>query len=282
MKLYKLKHILFIPCLLVMLVFSSCELEEVVDPNGVSVGFLNQNLSEQGVVELSTGVLEQMRRGYGTYLSSVGSVGRECYRFDADPRNTQDLLGVNGMSLDNNTFYLTAPYNSFYSTVKNANLLLEALDNTSSISDAEKEGCRGFAKTVKAFQLSLALNMLHDNGIRIDVADPDNLGAFVDRATAYTQIRSLLDEGIGHLNNAGSEFVFTLPGFEGFDTPATFAQVNRAIAARIAIYQENWAEVLTLLNSSFIDEAGSLDAGPNHAYSNAGGDFCKSYLLPGR
>ncbi len=39
-------------------------------------------------------------------------------------------LDKDGFRLDNNSFYLTFPYNGRYRAVKNCNVLLDALDNT--------------------------------------------------------------------------------------------------------------------------------------------------------
>jgi hypothetical protein len=200
-------------------------------------------------------------------------VARELYLFNADPRNTIDLLGKNGGQIDNNTFYITAPYGGSYTNVKNTNILLAAIENSTLISPEEKNGYSGFAKTLQALNLSRVLNMLGDNGIRIDVNDPDNLGDFVSQAQALTRISELLNTGFTELNNAGSEFVFNLSdGFTGFDTPATFAQFNRALAARIAIYREEWGSVSGLLTDSFFDAGGDLNLGPKYSFSNSSGD----------
>ena len=43
-----------------------------------------------------------------------------------------------------------------------------------------KKAYTGFAKTIKAYQLLMNLNLTDSNGIRVDVADPDNLGPIVD------------------------------------------------------------------------------------------------------
>jgi len=59
--------------------------------------------------------------------------------------------------LDNNTFYLTSTYNSRYRVIKNCNILLDALENTSSVSEQEKNGYRGYANTIKALMYSQVL-----------------------------------------------------------------------------------------------------------------------------
>lgn len=260
--------------LFLSLVISSCTLEQKVDPNRPDVGKFLSNATKVELNNLLYGTEAQMRQGYEVYITAMGSIGREIYLFDADPRNTEDLLGKAGRPLDNNTYYLTAPYNNFYRTVKNANLLLQALDASSALTEAEKNGYRGFAKTAKAHQLLLALNMLHNNGVRIDVANPDALGAFESRSNALSKIRTLLDEAETHLNAAGSSFAFNLSaGYANFNTPADYKKLNRALAARVAIYQERWGEVAGLLGASFYENNGDMSKGAKFVYSTSAGDI---------
>src|SRR5690606_16572715 len=82
------------------------------------------------------------------------------------------------------------------------------------------------------------------------------------------------DEGLVHLQNAGASFAFGLtPGYAGFNTPATFAQVNRALKARTLKYAGDWQGVLTTLQSSFIDPSADLDLGVWHNYFAADNAF---------
>ncbi|HVD60890.1 MAG TPA: RagB/SusD family nutrient uptake outer membrane protein, partial [Gemmatimonadaceae bacterium] len=69
-------------------------------------------------------------------------------------------------------------------------------------------------------------------------------------------------------------FPFALsPGFAGFDTPATFAQVNRALKARVEVYRTGYAAALTALNGSFISTTAPLTLGAYHSYSTGSGDI---------
>ena len=245
----------------------SCELEEVQDPNNPAVGSVEENANEAQLNALALGVLGGMRNSHDVYVVSTGSVARELYLFDADPRNTADLLGRDGTLLDNNSFYLVAPYNDRYQVIKTANILLSALDNTELVTEAEKNGYRAFAKTIQAHEFLQVLNMLGSNGIRVDVEDPDNLGPFVTQEAALTHIAGLLDEAAGLLSGQGIEFAFTMYGFGGFDTPATFLLFNRALAARVAAYQGNWTQVLELLDDSFFGLDQPLRLGPKMVFS---------------
>jgi len=266
-----------------MLFFYSCEFEDQVDPNNPNLQQYNEDATVNELNNIVVGMESGMRNGLTLYVTSTGTIARELYLFNADPRNTEDLLGKNGGQLDNNVFYLNGPYNGSYTNVKNANILLNALENTEFVSDEEKAGYRGFANTVVALQELRVLNMLDENGIRIDVADPDNLGPFVGKDAALTHIAELLNTANTQLSNAGSEFPFSLSsGFEGFNTPETFAQFNRALAARVAIYREEWGSVAGLLADSFFDPSGDLTVGPKHSFSTASGDLLNGlFKIPG-
>jgi hypothetical protein len=251
---------------------TSCEIDEQFDPNGPSISSVTGEASAAELNLMVAGATSRMRVGWDTYCTSTGTISRELYLFDADPRNTEDLLGKDGVSLDNNTFYLTASYGGRYQTVKNCNILLEAVENaTGDVSEAQKQGYRGFANTIKALMFLHELARLNDNGIRIDVADPANLGPIVGKAEAYAAILNLLDEANTQLQ--GAEFNFTLQGFGDFGTPSGFAQFNRAVAVRAALYEEDYPEVLRILPNSFFDLDAPLDLGPQHIYSTSAGDF---------
>ncbi len=266
--------------------FAACEIETIEDPNNPSVGAIIQNASLSEIQNLVTGIESGMRLNLGTHYDGVGAIGREIYRFStSDPRFTSDLLGKGSATLDNNTFYTTNPYSARYRTVKNANILIEAVDNSSSItSDALRNAAKGYANTIKAYQLLMVWVQQYDNGIRIDVADPDNLGPFVgegDSKASLRAIASLLDEGYAQLNAGGAAFPFRLgSGFAGYNTPETFAEVNRAITARVHLYDGNWDSALTALGNSFYDLNGNLNKGVFHTFSTAGGDALNPQWFP--
>jgi hypothetical protein len=81
------------------------------------------------------------------------------------------------------------------------------------------------------------------------------------------------------------KFAFKLSnGYAGFDKPATFRKFNRAIRARVAAYQKNYAVVLTALAESFIDDTATtqaaLDVGVYYSYSTGAGDTTNGLTNP--
>lgn len=253
---------------------ASCEIEDFPDPNQPTIELVTNNATVDDLNNLVVGTESGMRNFLGTYYDNVGVIGREHYRFSgADPRFTSDLLGAGSAVLDNNTFYTTNPWAARYRVVRNTNIIIEAANNSTFISEVQKQGYLGFAKTIKAHQLLMNLTMMNENGIRIDVEDIDNPGPFVTGDAAYAALASMLNEAAAHLGNAGAAFAFPLSeGFNEFDTPDTFLQFNRALAARIAVYRGQYAEALTLLEGSFFSLTGDFDKGVYYSFSNAPGD----------
>src|SRR5262249_3036092 len=144
--------------------------------------------------------------------------------------------------------------------IKNANLLITAAGNCKLISDAEKKGYTGFAKTLIAYDMLLNLMLVYDNGIRTDVANFGKLGPIVNKDDALTFIAGQLDDGNTDLS--GASIIFSLSGgFAGFDDAAGLSLFNRALAARVAIYRQNWTDALTDLDNSFFDMNGDFSTG---------------------
>ena len=263
--------ILFFTVMITMMV--SCEVEEFSDLNGPEVSAFGDEITRGDLQDLIGGILYSSRLRLGTYYDDCGVIGREYWRFSgSDPRFTTDLLGGGNSVLDNNTFYITGPWAARYRTVKNANLILgffDTQDLSAQFSTSEIDATIGLLRTFIAYELLLNLNLTNDGGIRLDVADENNLGPFVSKSVALTGIRAILDAGAGNLGNGGGAFPFVLTsGFSGFDTPSSFLKANRAISARVAAYQGDASSVLNYLNSSFFSLNGSdLNTGIYYNFS---------------
>lgn len=273
--------------LAMVLIMPACEIDDIPDPNNPTVESVLVNATVDDLNNIVVGTEAGMRNFLATYYENVGVIGREHYRFsNSDPRFLSDLLGGENAVLDANTFYTTNPWAGRYRVVKNANVLIASANNTTFISEEERQGYMAFAKTIKAHQLLLNLTMMHEPGIRLDVDDPDNLGPFVEREAALDSIALLLDEGAAHIANAGESFPFTLSlGFgdpdvdDDFETPAGFLQFNRALAARVAVYREEFDEALELLEGSFLTLNNDFDRGVYYIFSTASGDVVNPVFI---
>ncbi len=267
-----LKYIIFA---LLLVPMASCEIDDLSNPNGSSIAEFESDATKSALQTLVTGIEDLLRQEVGFYYDVTSIVGREYYFFTgSDPRYTGEVLGKESSQLDNAGFYGTRPYFGRYRTIRTANVLLDGAANSTLITAEELNGYIGFAKTIQAYEYHLAANLQFQNGIRIDVSDPDNLGAFVSYDQALVDINRILAEAATNLQSAGATFPFNLSSaMAGFDTPASFLQFNRALSARISLYQGNNSDALNHLSDSFMDLAGDLNAGPARFYSTAGGDF---------
>jgi hypothetical protein len=119
----------------------------------------------------------------------------------------------------------------------------------------------------------------------IDVDKPitEPPSPFVSFDAAETAVSALLDEALADLQAGGAAFPFTVaPGYTGFTTPATFAQFNRALAAKVLVHRATflscaacWAQASTAMDASFATTAGlpgSLATGVYYSYSTAAGE----------
>ena len=256
--------------LTIALVLASCSLDEVVDPNQPSLDEIVGNPTLQNLNLLAQGLEARAVNSWGGFITATGSISRELYFFNAsDPTTTETLIGKAGAVLTGSEPQLTGTMFGRYQAVKSADFILDGVES-SILTEAEKSGFRGYALTLKGYLLLDVLELLGDNGVRVDTSDPENLGPFLGRAEGFQAIRDFLDDGFAQLQNA--EFTFSLSdGFAGFDTPATFAQFNRAIAARVAVRQGDFGGALTLLNDSFLSlDAANLAVGPKRSYAQGG------------
>lgn len=231
-----------------------CQTLDIVNPNSPTV-------DTASIQSLVTGTESAMRLELSIYLQVVASLAREAYYFEpADPRYTGELLRG---TLDPGGFLVLRPWSARYRTSANCNILL---GKAASLAAAQKAGVEGFAKTLLAHQLLLNLNSMDTNGIKLDFSG--NLAApFVSKSEAFDKIESLLDEANTALGQAGDSFPFSLSsGFAGFTTPANFAKFNRALRARVAIYQLDFDGALNALGASFINPGGQMDLGVYHIY----------------
>jgi hypothetical protein len=276
-----MKHSKYIYTAVVMataIFFSSCK-KDYGNLNSPTIEQFLGNASKSELNNLVSGTESGMRNNIAFYLDDVGTIGREGYRFSgSEPRYVTDLLGANDATLSSSNFYITNPWAARYRVVKNCNTLILAATNSTLISGAEKSGYIGFARTIKAYQLLLNLNLTYTKGIRINVTDPDNLGAFVSYEDGLTAIASILDSAKTDLATAA--VAFPLAGFDGLNDAAGLLKVNRAIAARVAAYRKKWPDVLTALNESFFDVTKDFYLGVNHVFGTGSGDQLNPMFIP--
>ncbi|MEQ8525133.1 RagB/SusD family nutrient uptake outer membrane protein [Gracilimonas sp.] len=271
------------------------EVDKVLDPNSPSTTGVLDNASPGELQDLVSG-LESVHRNYNNANSDwwalTGTLSRELFYINtSDPTFAIDWLQLPARSLDaeeNPAFFVDASgYEAPYGAIRQANLLIESIENTNTVTEAQKNGYLGFANTIKAYQFQFPLMHQYQKGIRVDVSfsEPLNPGGFLGYDQALAEIRTILGEGATQLGNAGNSFTFVLSdGFDGFDTPAAMLEVNRAIAARFALYADDWQGALDALDDSFMDLNAASEAdlmvGPAHVFGGGNDIFNPYYYIP--
>jgi hypothetical protein len=266
----------------------ACEffkLEEVVDPNNPSLASILNQPSQKQINELAVGIQAVMRNGLLDFYRITGSVGREVvYSASTDNRYFNELLGTEsanfGGANDPNGIFNTY-YFAYSQTRRRAEIFIRSAETATEqvLTTQQKSGVKGFAKTIQAYVMLNLLNMQLNNGIRsgfTDLAAPGDLLKplpFTDYNGGLALIKQLLDAAATDLDQAGTAFDFPIvSGFSAFNTPANFKKFNRAIAARVAMYQKNWTEMQTALSASFLDIDGSMTTGCVFTFSTTPND----------
>ena len=267
------------------LLVGGCDAFDATDLNNPGLDELQNTPTPTGVNTAATGLLIGLRTSWGVqngFIPLLAILGREGYNLDpADPRFVSEMLG--GPLDGGSPAFGGNLWGQRYANIRTANTVLAAVEKVVGLSDAQKEGIRGFAKTMQAIDLLWVIDTRDANGAVIDADIPPTAppADVVTRAETFARIVTLLDEGRAHLLNAGPTFSFPLStGFDDFDTPVSFIRFNRAIRARVAVYLNDWAGALTALSESFLDTGAPLTMGAYHVFSAASGDILNNLFDP--
>lgn len=271
-----------------VLFLGSCsffEVEDVQDLNAATTESVLNNASAAQVNQLAIGVQESMRNGQFNVAWCGGSIGREVVFFNkTDNRYYTELQGQ--VAIDPGGIFYPW-YISLNSARRDAEIFLQSANGSRALTSEQKKGAEGFAKTAQAYAMLTCLNMMGKEGIRTEFSDllaPGDLlkpGPMSNYEGGLAYCRKLVDEGAAALDAAGAAFSFPITSGFGanFDTPAEFKKFNRAVAARVAMYQKDWAAMNTALSASYLNLAGSLSAGPNFTFSTTPGDIRNPWFL---
>ena len=261
--------------------------DPVADPNNADIAQVFNNPNTSQLNALAVGVESSYRLGHtnnAPYNQITGVLGREILILASnEPRWYTEILGTK-RALGNNSFYSAGSYNAFARVIRAAKVFRQSASTAipAVLDDKQKQGVYGFSDTYEALAKLHLINLMGENGIRVDVDDFLNPGKFTNGSTpALANIKTLLDQGASELAKAGSSFNFPLSsGYAGFDTPADFLTFNRALAARVALYQKDYTGAQAALNASFYDVSAtaSFKTGPKLVFNPAiSGDQGNAY-----
>jgi starch-binding outer membrane protein, SusD/RagB family len=267
---------------------AACSAEKLTIPNYNQPTTEGVSKDPKGVQLLASGLLDGVRDGFAATNRDFGVFGREAYNYFAtDGRFISNyLVGIPGPQRLDPAGFAAGIWNIRYQNQRNAVQLIDVA-NATGLSDGEKSAVAGFAKTFRALELLYTIVSRDTLGAPVDIpADPNSPAPFVARDSVYSFISGTLDEAATDLQAGGTAFPFTLhSGFAGFDTPPTFLQFNRAIAARVLAYRGSlgcgatcYNQALTAVAASFASPVGGatsladLNRGVYNIYSTAAGD----------
>jgi hypothetical protein len=264
------------------LLAGACADLDILNTNAPTLGTLTDSPTREILARAATGIFSEAFNDVGTEIQFYALYGREGYNLlGNDPRETgEQIRGPQDPTGRNSGIWLGP-----YSAIRTINTYLAALPNGTRISAEEQRASAGFAKTLKAWHLHRLAIRSGELGIPVDVDRhiDDEPAPFVSFEAATAAASALMDEALVDLQAGSADFPFTVaPGFEGFSTPATFEQFNRALAAKILVHratflncQACWAEASTALDASFVTTAGlpeSLAEGVYYGYSATAGE----------
>lgn len=255
---------------------------DVANTNAPTVETLTGAPSRAILGRAATGIFAQAFNDVGTEIQFYALYGREGYNLlGNDPRETGEQIRGPQDPTGRNSGIWIGPY----AAIRTINTYLVALPTASGMTDAEVRASAGMAKTMKAWHIHRLAVRTGQLGIPLDVDRPITAepAPFVSFAAAMETASALLDEALADLQAGGATFPFTMaPGYTGFGTPATFAQFNRALAAKVLVHRATfancgacWAQANTAINASFVTTAGlpgSLATGVYYAYSTTAGE----------
>jgi hypothetical protein len=246
-----------------LVLLASCNNFDVQNLNAPTAETLTNGATRDVLARTAVGLQIQALNDRGGIIQQWGIYGREGWNLlGNDPRETgeeisgpQDAGGRAG-----------GIWSGQYSAIRSINTYQHAIENAAGLTDAEKRAALGFSKTLEAWHLHLVAIRSGPVGMPVDVDRPisDDPAPLVSFADGMAAASALMDEGLADLQAGGTSFPFTfVPGYEGFTTPATFAQFNRALAAKILVHRATfvncttcWAEAATAMSQSFVTTAG--------------------------
>lgn len=258
--------------LLVVVMTSACREVFVPNYNAASLEQLTQSPTARVVNGAVLGLVAGSREQASNLARLLGVLGREILWLDAGDIRTVTVW-LEGPLAQSSAQFVDFGWNATHRQLLSGYTVLAVVDGVASFTEEQREGIRGVTKTFMAMAMMDQLVARDTFGIVVDIdITGATLGDFVSRDSGYARAAALLDEARSHLGQAGGTFTFTLtPGFNGFNTPATFIRFNRAIKARLEAYRGRWPDVSAALAESFVSTpatgtAAALAAGVFNSY----------------
>ncbi len=243
---------------------SACGDFNITDPNNPTLDDLVKHPTKAKLAVAATGLFIGARADITDIIWRYGSMGREGANLAGNnqPDYQEPFFGPLSTSQ-----FGSAEWFSEYASIRSVNTYVNAVPRAPDLTTEERAASIGFAKTLKALSLFYVIEGRGALGAPVDVDLPVSAAPapFVSEDSVYGYILGQLDEARDSLLAGGSAFPFPMPpGFTGFDTPSTYLQFNRALAARAWLFRATatpacgatcYNNALTALAGSFISNS---------------------------
>ena len=275
-----------VSALLLIVGLAACSADDVPNFTAPSSELLESSPTPASINTAVQGLSQGSRASAAGYAEIPDIFARNAYDLDASNISTLNAQMVG--PLDGGGFGTGLGWATPYRNIRLGFIILHAVDGVgAAMTDAQKEGIRGYVKTTMAYDFHGIIRTHDITGapIAVDIPRSDPPAPIATTAEVYAYIVQLLEEAKGHLANAGTTFSFRLTsGFTGFNAPATFTQFNRALKARVDVDMGNYSAALTSLQGSFINAnattLATLNTGVYHTFSAGAGDATNSLFDP--
>src|SRR3954470_18687566 len=149
-----------------------------------------------GGVQLSAnGLVFQLRAQMAGWISGAGIMGRESFNYTpTEGRNTTCWLQKQDYACGGGSSF----WAGFYTESRDVKTFLGTIEATNGFTAVQKEGARGFAKTLEAYSLGLVAERGKYGGPADVADDPLALAPFVSRDSMYNYVIGRLDQAKTH------------------------------------------------------------------------------------
>ena len=277
-----------------LLLLGACNFD-ILNTNQPTQDDLVTNPTRIKLAAAATGLFGSARGGIQALIWRLGSMGREGINLSGNnqPDFIEPYFGpVAAGGSFGGTLYLDR-----YAHIRSANIYLDAIDGAPDLSAAEKAASKGMGKTLKALAFAYVIETRAGLGSPIDVDHPVSASPapFVSEDSVWGHIIALLNDAQSDLTAAGSaDFPFPVPpGLSAFNTPSSFIQFNRALAAKAYLLRATvpsgcagspancYTAAIAALGASFLDpDPANFQAGAYFDFSTGSGDATNGLSEP--
>src|SRR6266550_6776646 len=167
MRLSQLRNVVFVVAATTL---GACKEITVPNYNNPNLEQLTNNPTANTVNTAIIGMMINLRGRVGTEASAMGILGKESYNLDqAEPRNVLSYLQG---PIEPGGFVQDLGWTDGYRNLRQGATILEAVDKVADFTTAQKDGIRGFVKTLMAMELLTQIRIRDTVGIMVDIS-PD-------------------------------------------------------------------------------------------------------------